>query len=84
MICSYLFQVLYLFLSIIEGLVLLNVISIFLFSKGKIRNALEWTITPILAPVRFLVQKSVIRINGSDISYIITYVIIYYLRMLIK
>lgn len=81
---SSLHKVLYIFLSIIEGLVLLNMFLTFLAPKGKFRSILEWAITPILVPVRFLSQRSVIRINGVDISYIITYVVIYYLRMLIK
>ncbi|MBQ4522634.1 MAG: YggT family protein [Lachnospiraceae bacterium] len=84
MILSSLYKIIYVFLSILEGLVLLNMILSFLIPKGKIRNILEWTITPLLVPVRFLIRKSVIRMNGADISYIITYVIIYYLRMLIK
>ena len=64
---SYLYKVLYVFLSFIEGLVLLNMFFIFLLPKGKIRSILEWAITPILVPVRFLIQRSVIRMNGVDI-----------------
>lgn len=77
-------KVLYTFLSVLEGLVLLNVLSGLFFPKGKLHIILEWSITPILVPVRFITNKSVLRINGTDLSYIITYVIIYYLRMLIK
>ena len=81
---SYLFEVASTFLAIIEGLVFVNIFLSIIVPRGKIRRIFEWSIEPILTPIRFFIKRSVIRISGVDISYIITYVVVSYLRMLIR
>lgn len=73
----------YTVLMFLEWLILLYIVSIWLLPDCWLRRTLAEHVDPFFIPVRFLLKKSVMRCKW-DFSYLITLLIIFYLKSVMR
>ncbi len=74
------YKVLSTFFIVLEIILLAYVVSSILPLNNNIRKKITEIITPLLAPVRYLLKYSIFKTNTVDLSPIISYVIVTFLQ----
>ena len=78
----YLVSVVYWFLMIVEVAVTVYIFVSWLPLSPTLRKLMNYIMDPLLEPIRRLLRKSVVYIQGIDLSPIILYLLILYVRKL--
>ncbi|HIU02902.1 MAG TPA: YggT family protein [Candidatus Onthocola gallistercoris] len=78
----YLVSVVYWFLMIVEVAVTVYIFVSWLPLSPTLRKLMNYIMDPLLEPIRRLLRKSVVYIQGIDLSPIILYLLILYVRQL--
>ena len=78
----YLVSVVYWFLMIVEVTVTVYIFVSWLPLSPTLRKLMNYIMDPLLEPIRRLLRKSVVYIQGIDLSPIILYLLILYVRQL--
>ena len=78
----YLVSVVYWFLMIVEVAVTVYIFVSWLPLSPTLRKLMNYIMDPLLEPIRRLLRKSVVYIQGIDLSPIIFYLLILYVRQL--
>ena len=78
----YLVSVVYWFLMIVEVAVTVYIFVSWLPLSSTLRKLVNYIMEPLLEPIRRLLRKSVVYIQGIDLSPIILYLLILYVRQL--
>lgn len=78
----YLVSVVYWFLMIVEAAVTVYIFVSWLPLSPTLRKLMNYIMDPLLEPIRRLLRKSVVYIQGIDLSPIILYLLILYVRQL--
>lgn len=74
------YNVFYTFFAVLELLILAYVIASFSPPNNKLRKTITRLVTPLLDPVRYLLNNSIFKTNTVDFSPIISFVIVTYLQ----
>ena len=78
----YLVSVVYWFLMIVEVAVTVYIFVSWLPLSPTLRKLMNYIMDPLLEPIRRLLRKSVVYIQGIDLSPIVLYLLILYVRQL--
>ncbi len=74
------YQALYVFFIALEIIILAYIILSLLPYKNKLRIKITELATPILEPIRYLLDFSIFKSNVTDFSPIISYIIINFMQ----
>ncbi len=71
---------LYLFFVVLEMLLFAYIITRWIRLTPKIMDILLTLVSPILEPIRYLLQHSIFQVRGYDISPILGFIVVSYLQ----